>query len=158
MRRPKSPLRTPFVVTVASAMVACGGGVAGGDPGIIVNPPAKDHVDPPTHQTDCSNLNVDAPCTTGDSCGKLCTGDPEYKCIDGAWQGFAAGCNPPAQSCPATLPADGSSCSGMEGRTCDYTTSTDCPPETAACDAKTATWTIAISTCNPPPPVDAGGG
>jgi hypothetical protein len=78
-----------------------------------------------------------------------------YRCSGGQWNrtspSYIAGC-------PAVMPRAGDSCATCGDHLpaqCNYLEGSGCPPAIAACDPSTLTWSVAISSCNPPPP-DAG--
>jgi hypothetical protein len=75
--------------------------------------------------------------------------------------------NPPAPTCPATKPANGTPCPCFEPLSCHYATATCAgqPQDEIASCTPGGTWQLAISSCNPPAveagvgdaePVDAG--
>lgn len=81
---------------------------------------------------------------------------PSYSCIDGQWMDTAGACPDP---CPASQPADGSSCSGLLGAQCTYEYPEEpCGPGpytvTVTCTADG--WLSQTNYCQPEPecPVD----
>jgi hypothetical protein len=85
----------------------------------------------------------------------------DYRCIGSTWTRESASY---VAACPASPPNPGESCAACALQLpaqCNYAGGTDpsCPGAVAFCDPKTLTWSLSISSCNPPPPDnDAGAG
>jgi hypothetical protein len=181
----KKPLKAPFVVTLSVAAAAtfaaaCGGKTSGVDDATpsTTNPPPPtptarpdfpDSSNPPPPEPVCPQLEPrdgeycpvwGQACEFFDRCAERPNGSPtnrEFRCVSGRWQRQ----HPYLANCPAVMPTNGATCAPCGDEypvECKYPNgSKDCPPALAACDPKSLTWQISISSCNPPPP-DAGGG
>lgn len=154
--------RSPFVVTVALAVTACGGtaisgnsdggagtggaGGSGGSGGSGGAPQPGCPTNEPQPGTACAK--------TGLTCSyPWCSGTMDYQCTGGAWEQITQGsCNPPAWTCPGSMPPNGSACSIPDGSVCTYQNDPNgcCPPAEATCSG--GVWQSMISTCNPPAP------
>ena len=132
---------------------------------LIGNPPLPENpcpVEQPFAGTACEM----APASKFQQCfyDDLCPARPPsqpatrmFACIEGTWVRTSNSYRAP---CPTAPPPQGSACGPCVAdirAECTYNTSNGCPPVIAACDPKTSTWNVAISSCNPPPPpADAG--
>jgi hypothetical protein len=81
-----------------------------------------------------------------------------FACVSGVWQGAGAPDGPVA--CPSETPMSGTSCAACAGRwpsECNYGPSCNGFLTTQAiCDATTGTWSVSVSSCNPPGFYDGG--
>lgn len=161
--------RSPFVVTVALAVVACGGTTVSGNTDGGAGAGASGGSGGSTGGSGGSSggtggsggtAGVGACPADGTPCdgtttwcqdpNSACTG---HQCICGTWQTRVGGtgCNPPPPMCPDTMPVNGAPCTD-EGLQCSFPTDPNncCPPAQAMCTC--GVWQTAISTCNPPAP------
>ncbi len=145
------------------APLFCEGNVWIAQPIEITNPPAPIPQCPETAPAEASACDTYSPgdCSYVDGCAARPAGAPADKtfaCKAGTWtrtsQSYVA-------ACPADAPAPGDSCASCAGSypaNCTYPVNgSGCPGPTAVCDPKTLTWSVAITSCNPPAP-DAGPG
>ncbi|MCA9595008.1 MAG: hypothetical protein KC776_16920 [Myxococcales bacterium] len=117
-------LSVPFVVTVASALAACGGSTA-------------------------SDGGTGGSGNTGGSGAVSGSGGSGNSGGSGAVSG-SGGTGGNSPQCPASFPTNGDSCKGASGMICNYDQGTCCPAWQASCiDDK---WQAYASSCNPPPP------
>ncbi len=117
--------RMPFVVTVASTLVACGGNTASDSGG---------------------SGNAGGSGAVSGSGGSGNAGG--FGAVSGS--GGSGNAGGTTSSCPASFPDNGASCVGSSGLICNYDQGQCCPPWQASCvDEK---WQAYASSCNPPPP------
>lgn len=204
--RPKKPVRSPFVVTAALAVlgVGCGsriestpsdggpgsgcpateperGGACVGDVTCSYNPCRTQiatctagrweltagSCNPPPPSCPDKQPKIGDACSSdavgwgGCSWADACTGSTVSMICSGArWT--SVGPPVPAVKCPAVVPVDGTSCAACLGRwpdRCEYSAGLcgSIPMTTfSSCDATTKVWRNSVTTCNPPPPMDAG--
>lgn len=209
MRR-KKPVRSPFVVTAAFAVLGCGSRIEG-----TPSDGGTDGGSDTPSGCPATRPSTGAPCVGTLSCSYNPCGTEVATCRDGAWDVMMGSCNPPPPKCPTAAPVDGDACgpentgwggcyypdpctkTGSISATCSGTRwsvtpkplpAAACPPVMPAagescaacagrygdcayaagdcygtplstwaqCDATTKTWRLLPSTCNPPPPMDAG--
>jgi hypothetical protein len=124
---------------------------------------------PPPPECPSTEPTEGAPCDTygwgGCYYADLCPARPadapsgaSYQCMGGAWTKTAFG-EDYELACPTATPAQGDACecAGHYPSACSYGDCYGTPTITARCDAATRTWSVAMLTCNPPPPeLDAG--
>ena len=142
--------RAPFIVTVAATSAVAlavlpgyGSSVSTGEPGDSEECP---EVKPP----------VGSSCATeGQVCGVESSCERQVVCEGGswAWKESALSCNPPEPPdlCPAVAPYNGEPCFD-EGSSCPYLIDDGCGPIDTLATCQGGTWSVGISTCNPPPP------
>ncbi len=156
--------RSPFVVTVALAVTACGGSAisgtsdggagtggtsgSGGSGGSGGAPQPGCPTAEPQAGTACARPGLT--CTY-----PWCGVTVDYQCSAGTWQQTTQGsCNPPPPTCPGTMPPNNGVCSAPDGTVCTFPNPGDpngcCPPPQATCTG--GVWQSMISTCNPPAP------
>ncbi len=117
--------RAPFVVTLASVAtaVACGGSTAG-------------------------DLNTGGSASSGATGGSGTGGSGGTSGTSGT--SGSGGSGGVAPGCPASFPANGTSCSLPESTLCEYEQGPCCPAWGAQC--VNGQWQAYASSCNPPPP------
>ncbi len=207
---PRKPVRSPFVVTAALAVLGAGCGSR------IESTPSDGGVDGPGSGCPESLPERGSACVGTTTCSYNPCHTQVATCTDGRWALMEGSCNPPPPSCPAaapavgdpcgppnvgfggcgwadpcdptsaislycdgtrwrasgtplpsakcpaTLPPDGSSCAACVGRwpdRCEYADGLcgSLPMTTlSSCDPTTKVWRNSVTTCNPPPPIDAG--
>ena len=122
-------------------------------------PPPQCPDQAPAEGTPCSSYTP-ATCAYVDGCEArppAAPVDKSFVCSAGAWKRTSPSY---VAACPAAVPAPGSSCATCAGSypaNCTYPNGSGCPGPTAVCDPSTLTWSVAITSCNPPA-VDAGAG
>jgi hypothetical protein len=150
----------------SSLTLGCANGKWENKSQIIGNPPFPEQcpIDEPTDGDRCwqgSNGTTQQLCSYADTCKLRPRSAPDfrtYHCYKSGWQRTT-----PAYTaeCPSSPPQSGESCAACAGSLpaeCTYGPSdSPCPPAVAVCDPTTLKWTVAITSCNPPPPPqDAG--
>lgn len=181
----RSPLRPSFVITLAAtSALGCGASVtinasdvpddgAVRDEAVVGDRPVVVETDVrracpstlPTAGTVCTPGVDPETCTdparTMPGCpsgvGTTVRCDPAL----GRWQELPVFCNPPPPAqCPPATPTGGSPCPpGTYLSTpmrCAYGNCDGVPTIQATCEGPSARWVVLQSSCNPPPPIDAG--
>lgn len=141
----RNALRQSFLITVTAAAlaapVACTNQVSLFDDD-DTNPEACPVAQP---SGDCTDEGL--ACSYGPRCGRVMV-----VCSSGQWDLSDRGRPDPTCDCPASIPADGDSCS-REGMLCGYGDDfCGIPDQEAECrDGRWNTW---FNSCNPPPPFE----
>ena len=145
------------------ATLFCEGNVWVEQPIEISNPPPPEPQCPDQAPSEGSACNTYTPaaCSYVDGCAArpaTAPADKSFVCNAGTWKRSSPSYT---AACPADVPSPGSSCAPCAGNypaNCAYPANgSGCPGPTAVCDPSTLTWSIAITSCNPPA-VDAGAG
>ncbi len=158
----RKALRASFVITVsAAASQACsgrvvaqaedGGPIAVGDSGVDSGTDSGQDTCPSTTPQGGTPCNTSKTCTYNKS---ACGIEDFAECKGGVWSVAHATCNPPAPTCPATMPSAGTACQTIGSPCIYYPGGNSCPAAYATCTG--GKWDLAIPSCNPPIPIDAG--